>query len=157
MSSELFLSFTGAHISQRRKTHTYFPARLRRASGRSLTAPRHVARGTVARDLPSAGPISAFKGGDAKPEGMEQLSKTRILAMFAAVAPVPPTARSEGLARFGRCGGRRRTGKDGAEPRLPPSLTPSLASPPPPSLPSLPQPRPRPRLRPRPFHCSVLC
>lgn len=41
-----------------------------------------------------------------------------------------------------RCGGRRRTAKDGAEPQLPPSLTPSRARPPPPSLPSLPGPGP---------------
>uniref|UniRef100_A0A8C6D6R0 Neuroplastin n=1 Tax=Moschus moschiferus TaxID=68415 RepID=A0A8C6D6R0_MOSMO len=65
----------------------------------------------------------------------------------------PPTAPSEGLARLGRCGGRRRTGKDGALPRLPPSLSPSRTRPPPPSLPSL----PRPRLRPRPIRCSVFC
>ncbi|XP_016057083.1 PREDICTED: neuroplastin isoform X3 [Miniopterus natalensis] len=43
---------------------------------------------------------------------------------------------------LGRCGGRRRTGKDGAVPLLPPSHTPSCARPPPPSLPSLPQPGP---------------
>lgn len=65
-----------------------------------------------------------------------------LLASFAAIIPQPPTTRSRGLARLGRCGGRRRTGKDGAEPQLPPSLTPSRARPPPPSLPSLPRSRP---------------
>uniref|UniRef100_A0A8C0Z0N7 Neuroplastin n=1 Tax=Canis lupus familiaris TaxID=9615 RepID=A0A8C0Z0N7_CANLF len=62
-----------------------------------------------------------------------------------------PRARSGDLARLGRCGGRRRTEKDGAGLLLPPSLTPSRSRPPPPSLPSL----PRPRLRPRPIRCSV--
>lgn len=68
--------------------------------------------------------------------------RSPLLASLAAITPQPPTTRSEGLARFGRCGGRRRTAKDGAEPQLPPSLTPSRARPPPPSLPSLPGPGP---------------
>jgi hypothetical protein len=94
-----------------------------------------------ARDPPRAGPISFRRGGATGSEGRERQERPRLLASLATVAPQPPTTGSEGLARFGRCGRRRRTtGKDGAEPRLPPSLTPSRARPPPPSLPSLPRP-----------------
>lgn len=74
------------------------------------------------------------------------------LASLDAVAPQPPTARAKVSRGLGAAAGRRRTGKDGALPRLPPSLSPrALARPL--SLPSL----PRPRLRPRPIRCSVFC
>lgn len=89
-----------------------------------------------ARDLPCARPISLRRGGD--------FGLGPLLASLAAGAPGPPTAASGGLARLGRCGGRRRTGKDGARPRLPPSLTPSRARSPAPSLPPLPSPAPAP-------------
>lgn len=105
-------------------------------SGRVESPPRPITwpEAPFARDLPCARPISLRRGGD--------FGRGPLLASLAAGAPGPPTAASGGLARLRRCGGRRRTGKDGARPRQPPSLTPSRARPPPPSLPSLPRPRP---------------
>lgn len=139
------------HRGVNRTRASRFPT-ARRAGGvppRPVTWPE----APSARDLPRARPISLCRGGSAGSAGRESPSGPPLLASLAAVAPQPPTTRSEGLARLGRCGGRRRTGKDGAEPRLPPSLTPSRARPPPPSLPSL----PRPRLWPRPIRCWVFC
>lgn len=128
-----------------------FP-KARRASG-APPLPITWPEAPLARDPPRARPIGLSRGGDTESEGREDRLRPPLLAILDAVAAQPPTAGRDCLARPGRCGGRRRTGKDGAEPRLPPSLSPWHTRPPPPSLPSLPQPR----LRPRPIRCSVFC
>lgn len=147
---KLPLIYVRSRHSQRNKQNADFSLpqgreqELRLSPSRGQRRPWHVTS--------RARPISLCRGGNAESEGQEDRLRPPLLASLDAVAPQPPTAGSEGLARLGRCGGRR-TGKDGAEPRLPPSLSPSSARPPPPSLPSL----PRPRLRPRPVRCSVFC
>lgn len=104
--------------------------------GRVESPPRPITwpEAPFARDPSRARPISLCRGGD--------LGRGPLLASLAAGVPGPPTAARGGLARLGRCGGRRRTGKDGVRPRLPPSLTPSRA--PAPSFPPLPSPAPAP-------------